>query len=141
MKIEILGYGIERALDELGIAAKKTCAATDPYGVHYDVWEIEKAGMEKLESVPKWPEDWGWWRYTGGSNLGDVDQRIQVHDKPLLVWKTSRVWFPDIFSYVYHVGATSPKNVCALLSDLAEQNRITMAALLREYGSADENAS
>ena len=69
MKIEILASGgIKNAFKELGIEATRTYKGTDkPY---YQIWELEKSDMHKMDEMTEWPEHYGWWRYAKGSNMG-----------------------------------------------------------------------
>lgn len=54
------------------------------------------------------------------------------------------VWFPkqykDLLEYFCdELGASTERNVCALATDLAKYNDITMAELFRKYGGSNEN--
>lgn len=94
MAIEILGGdGIEFAFEKLGIDAKKTYETpTDPYAewVHYEVYEISKQDLRKLEYMEEWCDDWGWWRYAKGSNMGTACDFFTVNGKELIAWEGLR---------------------------------------------------
>lgn len=84
--IEILaGNGIETAFKELGIEAK--CTYKNPKSTYYEVWEIEKDDMLMLEFVSNWPKKYGWWRYSEGSNMGDVDYDFTIKGQPIIAWQ------------------------------------------------------
>ena len=69
MKIEILATnGIKSAFKELGISAARAYKATEE--PHFEVWEVEKSDLAKLENATEWPKGWGWYAYSKGSNLG-----------------------------------------------------------------------
>ena len=85
MKVEILaGGGIKTAFKELGIEATKTYHdKKEPY---YQIWELEKADMHKMEEVTEWPDHWGWWRYAKGSNMGTAYSIFTINDHKLIAW-------------------------------------------------------
>lgn len=85
MKIEILGGdGLEKAFKALRIGAKKTYA-----GEIYEVWEIEKSDLTALEDA-EWRDNWGWWRYAKGSNMGTACSFFTVNGKELIAWDGDR---------------------------------------------------
>lgn len=83
--IEILaGGGIETAFKELGIEAK--CTYKSPKATDYEVWEIAKDDMLMMEFVANWPDKYGWWTYSGGSVMGDVNAELTVNNKKISAW-------------------------------------------------------
>ena len=89
MKVEILaGDNIQKAFKELGIKATRTYKSTDePF---YDVWEIEKKDLHLLEETMEWPDDWGWWRFSKGSNMGTACDIFEVNGQELIAWSGRR---------------------------------------------------
>ena len=85
MKIEILASGgIKNAFKELGIEATRTYKGTDkPY---YQIWELEKSDMHKMDEMTEWPEHYGWWRYAKGSNMGTAYSRFTINGQELIAW-------------------------------------------------------
>ena len=83
---EILGGGaLYKAFKELGIKATRTYKGSDkPY---YQVWELSKDDLKKLECVSEWKDEWGWWRYAKGSNQGTPFDFFQVNGKELIAWE------------------------------------------------------
>ena len=89
MAVEILaGGGIQNAFKALGINAKKTYKMShEPY---YEIWEIDKKDMKALEETSEWSNEWGFFRYAKGSNLGTACSLFTVNGKELIAWDGSR---------------------------------------------------
>lgn len=89
MKIELLaGNGIKAAFKELGIQATRTYKSPKDYD--YQVWEIEKSDLKKLENVTEWHNGWGWWRFAKGSNMGIPFDFFDVNGRELIAWPGAR---------------------------------------------------
>ena len=66
---EILGGGgLHKAFKALGIHATRTYRGSEK--PHYEVWELSKDDLKKLEYTVEWKDEWGWWRFAKGSNMG-----------------------------------------------------------------------
>ena len=85
---EILaGNGIHKAFKELGINAKRTYKSShEPY---YEIWDIDKKDLKVLEETTEWGEDWGWWRFAKGSNLGTAADFFTVNGQFMIGWNGS----------------------------------------------------
>lgn len=85
---EILGGGgLHKAFKELGIKATRTYRRSEkPY---YEVWELSKDDLKKLEYAVEWNDEWGWWRYAKGSNMGTPFDFFTVNGKELIAWENS----------------------------------------------------
>lgn len=82
---EILGgHGLHKAFKELGIQAIRTYRGKEK--PHYEVWELFKDDLKKLESTPEWKDEWGWWRYAKGSNQGAPFEFFTVNGRELIAW-------------------------------------------------------
>lgn len=83
---EILGGGaLYKAFRELGIEATRTYKGSDkPY---YQVWELSKDDLRKLEYHEEWKDEWGWWRYAKGSNMGTPFDFFTINGKELIAWE------------------------------------------------------
>ena len=82
---EILGgNGLHRAFKELGIKATRTYRGSEK--PHYEVWELSKDDLKKLEYIEEWKDEWGWWRYAKGSNMGTPFDFFTVNGKELIAW-------------------------------------------------------
>lgn len=89
--VEILGgNGIEFALKAIGIEYKKTYSKKlnpkKKYDAHYEVYEISKDDMKRLDNIFDWPDNYGWWRWAKGSNMGTPFDLFQVNGKELIAW-------------------------------------------------------
>lgn len=86
MKIELLcGGGIKTAFKELEINATRLYKGTEePY---YQIWEIEKSDLKRLEEAPEWPDHYGWWRFAKGSNMGTACDFFTVNGHELIAWE------------------------------------------------------
>lgn len=85
MAIEILGgSGLHRAFKELGIKATRTYRRSEK--PHYEVWELSKDDLKKLDNTFDWKDEWGWWRYAKGSNMGTPFEFFTVNGKELIAW-------------------------------------------------------
>lgn len=82
---EILGgNGLHRAFKELGIKATRTYRRNEK--PHYEVWELSKDDLKKIEYAVEWKDEWGWWRYAKGSNMGTPFDFFTVNGKELIAW-------------------------------------------------------
>lgn len=147
--MEILGADLDLAFQELGIHAYKTYEAKElwrEYQEKYQVWELTNEDHQKICDIDEkdWKDEWGWWRSADGSNLGAVSRRYDIHGHYIKAWdgmarEGERDWYQDRkYSHLTQyfcdeIGASTEKNVCALATDLAFQNGITMAELFRKY--------
>jgi hypothetical protein len=83
--IEILGgNGLYKAFRELDIKATRTYRGSEK--PHYEVWELSKDDFKKLEYALDWKDEWGWWRYAKGSNMGTPFEFFTVNGKELMAW-------------------------------------------------------
>lgn len=133
MTIEILGVGIDDALKALKIHAEKQCSCVDTEDTYYDVLTIDGTNIDVMKAK-KWLTGEGQWSDDNDSGRGDVNKRILVNDKPILAWSTTKDWFPDVLSYVHHIGANKFCDIAATLADLAKQNNLSLSVLIKEYG-------
>lgn len=89
--IEILGGGgLSSTLKKLGIEYKKTYYKKvdhkKKYDPHYEVYEISKQDMKRMEDMGEWPENYGWWRWAKGSNMGTPFSFFTINGKELIAW-------------------------------------------------------
>lgn len=166
MAVEILGGGaLYKAFRELDIDATRTYKGKER--PHYQVWELSKDDLKKLEYAAEWKDEWGWWRYAKGSNQGTPFDIFTVNGKELIAWEASyrrqdlmdnwnnesdeekaayhysfreyeKVMHPHTYDNLTtymcdELGASQPRNVCALAVDLARANGLTMARLFEIY--------
>lgn len=153
--VEILAGNMDNYFLRTGIIAKKTWEGSSCVGEIYQVWELSKDGFEKLSAtIEKSYQDGEWWRSSEGSNMGEVNRRYKINGRYIKAWDgTSRqemeeenkhLPVEDRLTYQREyknlaeyfcdeIGASQPRNICALAVDLAKQNKMTMAELFRKY--------
>lgn len=163
--VEILGGdGLYKAFKELGIKATRTYRGSDKS--YYEVWEVSNEDFKKLEYTLDWKDEWGWWRYAKGSNMGTPFDFFTVNGKELIAWdgyiredlrddwadetdeekaayhysfkEYEETQYPHRYSTLTEymceeLGVSTEKNVCALATDLARANGLTMAKLFELY--------
>lgn len=142
---EILGNNLDQFFGA-GISGKRTYK-----GDRYEVWELsdetfaEICEMSEEKFVELAGED-AWWRSAEGSNLGFPDTIIHINGHEILAW-AGEPWEDEeeeddefeiyaicLTKYLCDVlGASQPRNVCALAVDLAKHNSMTMADLFARY--------
>ena len=135
MAVEILaGDGIQNAFAELGINATMTYKSShEPY---YEIWELNKKDMKTLEEVPEWPDEFGWWRFAKGSNMGTPAEFLTINGQFMIGWETDRSkdTYDSLLDYFcYGIGASLESNVIALAVDLARANGMSVARLFQTY--------
>lgn len=115
-------------------------------GEAWEVWEITDESFERLIDIPDelWKQEWGWFRYAEGCNISHWPvATFIVNGKYMLgfynefddFWKEKQErMYASLCDYLSNViGASTPKNVCALAVDIAKLNAMTMAELFTIY--------
>lgn len=150
-KIEILAGNMDNYFSRTGIKGKKTWEGSGTY----QVWELSQEEFKKLlatEDASYQNEEW--WRSAEGSNMGIVHRRFKINHHYIKAWdgasreeqeeENKQLPVDDRFStpreyrslteYLCdEIGSSQPRNVCALCTDLAKQNSMTMAELFSKY--------
>lgn len=135
---EILAQNIHSLFDNTSFIGVKTYS-----GKTYEVWQVSddtfvsmcNMSDEKFEKLC--PE--GMWRSAAGSNMGYPHDHFIVNKKKLRCWNTKekpyrKQKYESLLEYLCeNVGASQPKNVCALAVDLAKCNHMTMGELFIKY--------
>jgi hypothetical protein len=140
---EILVQGdISDDLLRLGIEAELTYGDKFSYK-GYKVYEVSDEAFIVLSedaklSLGKAAWNRGGWRWTSGSNMEEPTEYVVVNDNHLKGWINEEHYKPYTYSklttYLEEVvGCTAFKNVCAVATDLAKYNHMTMANLFRIY--------
>ena len=150
--MEILAGNLDGFIERSGIKAIKTHETTDH---KYQTWEIEDSEFEKLcKTNDDDYKDGDWWRSAEGSNMGSVNRRFKIDNHYIKAWDGAsreeieeenknlpvcdRLSTPREYTGLAEylcdeIGASQPRNVCALCVDLAKQNKISMAELFRKF--------
>lgn len=159
--IEILGENLKRFFDS--IDKNCTESDITYAGNEYEVWKVSDELHEKMcdmseEEFVELAGDDAWWRSSEGSVLGNPDYTFYINGESILAWqehdrngdyckgccdddeeecyecvKESRS-FKKLTEYLCNeIGASQPRNVCALSVDLAKYNNMTMGELFQKY--------
>ena len=138
MKIELLcGNGIKNAFKDLNIDATKTYTGTadkEKRKSYYEVWEVEKNDLRKLESVLEWKNAYGWFCYAKGSRMGSAYELLTINGQMIIGWETVNGvdTFDNLTDYIADgLGAHNVDDVCAIAVDLAKSNGMTLAKLFK----------
>lgn len=135
MTIEILATnGIKSAFKELNIAA--TRAYKDAEKSHFEVWEIEKSDLNKLENAIEWHKGWGWYAYSKGSNLGSACDFFTINGQFMIGWSTSdgKDTYDTLLDYFYDgLKIYDKDDIVRAITGLMRTNGMTMTKLLKTY--------
>lgn len=135
MKVEILtSNGIKGAFKELNIAASRTYKSADD--VNFQVWEIEKSDVEKLEETYEWHKGWGWWSYSKGNNLGSACDFFTVNNQFMIGWSTlgSTDTYDTLIDYLHDgLKIFDKDDVCGAIVGLMRTNGMSMSKLLKTF--------
>ena len=117
-------------------------------GRRYEVYSISDelfnamCNMSEENFVELAGED-AWWRSSEGSNLGVPDTKVYINGNEMIGWadeswddedKEFEIYASNLSNYLCDViGASQPRNVCALAVDLAKYNGMTMGELFTKY--------
>lgn len=139
--IEIIGGDeIEQAFKDLGVCYNTTYFYENKdKELSFGVYEIsEDDFLNKLDSISEenWKDEWGWWRWSEGSNMGSVDKRFVINGHNINAWNEgiSICRYDNLIDYLYnHVNISTETNICNLTVDLAKQNGLTLGELFNKY--------
>ena len=143
---EIIGEYIENILKDAGCTAECKYKGKQGLWSNFSIWEIDEVNYEILVnytmfmSTEEWMNKYSkeWWRYSDGSNLGEINTTVRIRDKMLNGWHNDSVLngerFTSILDYFLSFGASTETNVAALSTDVAKANDISIAELFSMYG-------
>lgn len=131
------GDGFDNAVSDLELSAIKVYSSKS-----FNIWWIPDYELDRITNISDglWRNEWGFWRYADGCNIECWPrQMFTINGKSMYGW-----YHPDrdhvvtkyesLLSYLQNeIGASTPKNVCAVSVGLAELNGITMADLFKRY--------
>lgn len=154
---EILGGSLDLAFKELEIGATKTYEGNTNLDKNTQIWELKDGEFEKLCNISDddWKGEWGWWRSSEGSNMYNPLSLFNINGHCITAWdghgrlraleevngNTNHpdYWYQDrkyknlLEYFCEEIGASQPRNVCALAVDLARINNIKMSELFQNY--------
>lgn len=132
---EILaGGGIQNAFNDLGIKAKVTYQMSkEPY---YEVWELDKKDLKALDEAPEWFDEWGWYRFAKGSNMGSAADFFTVNGQFMIGWESldGNDTYDSLMDY-FHKGmnVSMESTICAMAVDLGRANGMSMSKLFKAF--------
>ena len=150
---EILGGNLDLAFEELGIDAIKTYEGNTNLDKNSQVWELRDEDFGEFCNISDndWKREWGWWRSAEGSNMRNPLETFKIKGQEIIAWDGANRLEADkaddeddryLFEREYYnlleymcdeMGASQPRNVCALATDLARINNIKMGELFQKY--------
>lgn len=128
---EILGNGaLHKAFKELGIEATRTYKGKEkPY---YQVWELSKDDVKKLEYTAEWKNEWGWFCHSGGEHRGTAYDFLTINNVGVIAWQNEcdKDTFSCLTDYFNEcLGETNNDKICAYSVYLAKNNGWSLAQL------------
>ena len=121
---EILGgNGLYQAFKELGIKATRNYRRSEkPY---YEVWELSKEDVKKLEYDTEWKDEWGWFCYSNGEHRGTAYDFLTINGVGVIAWQedSKNDTFDCLTDYFKDcLGVTDRNEMCAYSVYLAKTN-------------------
>lgn len=128
------GGGLENAFEALGIDAKMTYKGSrEPY---YEVWELSKKDLRALEEVEEWLDEWGFFRFSKGSNMGSAAEFLNINGQFMIGWETpdGKDTYDSLMDY-FHNGLNiyAESDIISLSVDLARVNGKTVGKLFETF--------
>lgn len=128
---EILGGGaLYKAFRELDIDATRTYKGSEkPY---YQVWELSRDDLKKLEYTVEWNDEWGWWCSSKGEHRGTAYDFITINGTGIVAWQedSKKDTFNCLTDYFKEcLGVTDRNQMCAYSVYLAKNNGWSLAQL------------
>jgi hypothetical protein len=134
MVVEILGgNGLHKAFKELDIDATRTYKGSEK--PHYEVWELSKEDVKKLEYAYEWEDAWGWWSYSKGEHRGTAYDFITINGVGVISWQEGckKDTFNCLTDYFKEcIGVTDRNQICAYSVYLAKTNGWSVSDLWRK---------
>lgn len=143
---EILGKDLKRFFDV--VDSEYNNAEITYAGNSYEVWEVSDELFKQMcdmseEKFVELAGEEAFWRHSEGSNLGAPYEKNTVNGHKMISWSKGYLRceesrrskkYESLSEYLCDcVGASTPKNVCALSATLAKANGVTMGELFEKY--------
>ena len=128
---EILGCGaLYKAFRELGVEATRTYKGSEK--PHYQVWELTKDDVKKLEYATDWNDEWGWFCHSNGEHRGTAYDFLTINNVGVIAWqedskKDSFACLTDYFKDC--IGVTDNNQIAAYSVYLAKTNGWSLAQM------------
>ena len=134
MVIEILGgSGLHKAFKELDIEATRIYKGSNK--PRYEVWELSKDDLKKLEYAYEWKDEWGWWSYSKGEHRGTAYDFLTINGVGVIAWQenSKKDTFNCLTDYFKEcLGVTDRNQICAYSVYLAKTNGWSVSDLWRK---------
>lgn len=128
---EILGSGaLYKAFRELGIKATRTYKGKDK--PHYEVWELSKDDLKKLEYAEEWNDEYGWFCHSNGEHRGTAYDFLTINKVGVIAWQNGheKDEFDCLTDYFKDcLGVVGNEIICAYSVYLAKTNGWSLAQL------------
>lgn len=125
---EILGNGLHKAFKELNINATRTYKRTEK--PRYEVWELSKEDVKRLEYSNEWQDDWGWFCHSNGEHRGTAYDYLTINGVGVIAWQEDckKDTFDCLTDYFKEcLGVVDKETICAYSVYLAKTNGWSMA--------------
>jgi hypothetical protein len=130
---ELMGNGLYKAFKELNIKATRTYKRTEK--PRYEVWELSKEDVKRLEYSGEWQDDWGWFCYSNGEHRGTAYDFITIRGVGVIAWQEDckKDTFDCLTDYFKEcLGVTDGRQMAAYSVYLAKTNGWTLGEMWRK---------
>lgn len=128
---EILGgNGLYKAFKELGIKATRTYRGNN--NPHYEVWDLSKDDLKKLEYTYEWNDEWGWFCHSNGEHRGTAYDFLTINGVDIIAWQedSKKDTFDCLTDYFKDcLGVIDKNTICAYSVYLAKTNGWSLSNL------------
>ena len=137
--IEILAQNLDYRIKYSNYKAIKTFEGGDYFSEPLQVWEMTKEDFDKMTFACFNGDIIDWWVYSEGSNMGKVNTILTINGHEIKAWASEEddvldESYDSLLEYFdYALGTSCEINICALATDLAKQNNMTMGELFKKY--------
>ena len=125
---EIMGNGLHKAFNDLGIKATRTYKRTEK--PRYEVWELSKEDVKRLEYSGEWQDDWGWFCHSNGEHRGTAFECLTINGQFVIGWtaKDNKDTFDNLTDYFTNgLGIIDVHMMVAYSVSLAKSNGWTLS--------------
>lgn len=143
MLVEVLGNDLTEFFSKLEVRGSSVVKMTYK-GPRYEVWTLSESVFKAIcdmteEQFVNLAGESAWWRHSDGSVLGPKTGTRIVNNHRMQCWVDNirfsmRLRYESVSEYLCDsMGASTPKNVTACITDLARFNNMTISKLLSTF--------
>lgn len=113
---EIIGENLRGIFKKLGLDAILTYSGKIGVWSHFEVWEITEDVLEKISDISD--EEWdalckdlspdAWWRYSEGSNMGEVNSIFTINGEKIVAWR-NKYYVEGLFNEYFKLSDEEKK--------------------------------